>query len=203
VEQPPLPPTPPRNRYFHDGFYLRLAAGYGYLGASSSVNHSDSTASLSAGSGVAFDFMVGGTPAPGVAVGGALQLQGAFNPTSSVTQHGSPVYGLDNGASGSVSFAMIGPMIDAFPIPTGGFHLGSMLGLAELGLKSRDNNVSGGFGASVWTGYMWWASSQWSMGLMARFSMAWTYRAVGTEADPFDATDMSTALGIMLSAAYH
>jgi hypothetical protein len=50
---------------------------------------------------------------------------------------------------------------------------------------------------------MWWASSQWSMGLMARFSMAWTYRAVGTEADPFDATDMSTALGIMLSAAYH
>jgi hypothetical protein len=203
VAQPPLPPTPPRNRYYHDGFYLRLAAGYGYLATSTSLNNNGSTASTS-GSGAAFDLMIGGTPAPGLVVGGALQLQAAFDPGSTVTQAGDVhVSGLDSGASGSVGFGMIGPMIDAFPIPTGGFHLGGTLGLAEVGLRSNQNNLSGGFGAGIWTGYMWWASSQWSMGLMARFSLAFTGRKVGVDAEQFDASDLSTALGIMLSAAYH
>src|ERR1041385_1620897 len=28
VAQPPLPPIEPKNRHFHDGFYLRLSTGF-------------------------------------------------------------------------------------------------------------------------------------------------------------------------------
>ena len=204
VEQPPLPPLPPRNRYFHDGFYLRLSTGYAYLNTSTGVTGSDSTASLS-GHGVALDVMMGGTPAPGLVVGGGLLLEAAFDATSTVKQYqGQFVQGLDNGASGTTGFAIIGPMIDAFPNPNGGFHLGALLGFAALGLKSHENNLSGGFGASIWTGYMWWATSQWSMGLMARFTLAGTGRKLtGDTGGTFDATDTSAGAAVLLSVAYH
>jgi hypothetical protein len=202
VAQPPLPPLQPRNRHFHDGFYLRLSAGYGYLNTSTSLNHNDSTGSLS-GSGVAFDILMGGTPAPGLVIGGGLQLENVFDPGNSVTRNGAAVRGINAGSSGSVGFALLGPMIDAFPNPSGGFHFGGLLGFAEVGLKSNQDNVSGGVGFSLWTGYMWWASSQWSTGLIARYSAGWTRRHVGDQTDQFDATDMSNAFAIMFSAAYH
>lgn len=204
VEQPPLPPLPPRNRYFHDGFYLRLSAGYAYMNTSTGVTGSQSTASLS-GHGVALDVMMGGTPAPGLVVGGGLLLEAAFDPTSTVTQYqGQFVQGLDNGASGTTGFGLVGPMIDAFPNPNGGFHLGALLGFAAVGLKGHESNISSGFGASIWAGYMWWTTSQWSMGLMARFTLAGTSRTLaGDTGATFDASDTSAGAAVLLSVAYH
>ncbi|HEX4339348.1 MAG TPA: hypothetical protein VH062_25755 [Polyangiaceae bacterium] len=202
VAQPPLPPLQPRNRYYHDGFYLRLSGGYSFLHVSTSLRDNDSTSSLN-GSGTAFDIMIGGTPAPGLVIGGGLLLQQAFDPGTSVRLRNGNVRGLDAGANGTVGLGMIGPMIDAFPVPTGGFHFGGLLGLAEVGLEDNQDNLSGGFGLSIWTGYMWWVSSQWSLGIEARYSAAFTTRKIGVESAQFDAHDTSQGFALMFSAAYH
>src|SRR5512146_2348846 len=69
VAQPPLPPLEPRSRRYHDGFYLRLSMGLGALWATSktdNVGYNETTT----GTGGAIDVMAGGTPAPGLVVGG-------------------------------------------------------------------------------------------------------------------------------------
>ena len=202
VAQPPLPPLTPRTRYYHDGFYLRISSGFSYLHVSTSLNNNDSTGSLSGG-GSSFDIMVGGTPAPGLVVGGGLLWQMAFDPSSTVTRRGTAVTGIDSGSNGNVGLLLIGPMIDAFPAPTGGFHVGGLLGFAANGLKDNQDNLSAGLGFSAWTGYMWWVSGQWSLGAMLRFDAAWTRRKVGEQANEFDATDTSTGFTLSFSAAYH
>jgi hypothetical protein len=202
VAQPPLPPLTPRTRYYHDGFYLRLSSGFSYMNVSTSLDGNASTGSVS-GAGGTFDVMVGGSPAPGLVVGGGVFWANAFDPGSTVTRRGATVNGIDSGANGSVSLFMVGPMIDAFPMPTGGFHFGGMLGLAGNGLKDNQDNFSGGVGLSVWTGYMWWVSGQWSLGGMLRFNAAWTRRKIGEQANEFDAADSTTGLTIAFSAAYH
>lgn len=201
VEQPALPPLEPRNRHFHDGFYLRMSVGFGGLWTSSSVSKSDASSDVS-GSGGSLDIMAGGTPAPGLVVGGGLLLQEAFNPAVPQPK-GQVINGFDPGTINSLPFGMLGPMIDAFPNPSGGFHFGGLLGLAQLGLKDNQGNSSGGVGLAAWAGYMWWASSQWSVGGLLRASAAWTGRKVGDEPNQFDVRDNTRALNLMFSAAFH
>jgi hypothetical protein len=207
VEQPPLPPLEPRNRHYHDGFYLRISAGFGGAWTSSKVTSGDFSStdrpkSEVSGSGASFDFMMGGTPAPGLVVGGGILFQETFSP--SVPQpEGTSVPGFDPGTLSSLPFLMIGPMVDAFPNPSYGFHFGGLLGLAQMGLKDNQGNSSGGVGIAAWLGYMWWTSSQWSIGGLVRGSAAWTGRTVGPEGNQFDVADNSRTVNVMFSAAYH
>jgi hypothetical protein len=199
VEQPPLPPLEPRNRHFHDGFYLRLSAGLGGMWVNSSTDFGNGKTS---GAGAALDLMIGGTPAPGLVIGGGVLLQEALNPSSSVASRASD-FRLDRGSSGSIGFGMLGPMIDVFPNPTSGFHFGGLVGLSSLGLKDKDDKTSVGAGLSAWAGYMWWTSSQWSLGGMLRFTGAWSTRQVATSGAETDVTDTTRALTLLFSAAYH
>lgn len=189
VAQPPLPPLQPRSRHYHDGFYLRLSVGFGGLGVSSNGGGVNSTAS---GWGGAIDFLVGGTPAPGLVVGGGVLLQEAFSPSYS-----------ERGPSGPVGFGMLGPMIDAFPNPAGGFHVGGLVGLSRVGLDDAHGNASGGLGLSVWAGYMWWASSDWSLGGLVRLSAARSGRTLGADPAQFDVADTTRAATFMFSTAFH
>ena len=205
VQQPPLPPLEPRNRYYHDGFYLRLSSGFGGLWATSSVDHHSASAKVS-GPATTFDVMVGGTPAPGLVVGAALLLQSAFDPNVELRgQQNVPGLASRTSSNGQLVSALLGPMIDAFPNAAGGFHFGGLLGLSAANLASKDDTGSGGLGVSTWAGYMWWASSQWSLGGLIRLSAAWTGRKrllddLQTEAN---VTDTSTSATLMFSAAYH
>jgi hypothetical protein len=194
----------PRNRYYHDGFYLRLSAGFGGQWSASSTDKSNATATV-AGSGGAFDILMGGTPAPGLVVGGGLILQEAMSPSVEVKTGtgGTASPGLDGGTSAALGFGMLGPMIDAFPNPNGGFHFGGLLGVASIGLKGQNGNQSTGGGLSAWGGYMWWVSSQWSLGGLLRFSAARTSRKLGDQPNEIDVTDATQALTFMLSTAYH
>jgi hypothetical protein len=200
VAQPPLPPLEPKTRYYHDGFYLRLSTGYAYLNVSTSLSNGAGSSGLS-GSGGAFDVLVGGTPAPGLVVGGGLLSEQIFDPGTTI--HTS-VGGVVTRGSGSLGFLMIGPFVDAFPMPAGGFHFGGMLGLAGNSLRSNTDDVSGGLGLALWMGYMWWVSSQWSLGIEGRYTGAWTTRKLGDpNGDQFDATDSSQGFALLFSAAYH
>ena len=79
-----------------------------------------------------------------------------------------------------------------------------MLGLAANSLRSNQDNWSGGLGLSLWAGYMWWVSSQWSLGIEGRYTGAWTTRKVGDPSgDQFDATDSAQGFALLFSAAYH
>jgi hypothetical protein len=190
VETPPPAPLQPRTRHFHDGFYLRLSGGFGALGVSSDAGTYGET--TVAGEGFALDLLLGGTPSPGLVIGGGLLLQDAFQPRYK---------GAATDENDALLFTLFGPMIDVFPSPSSGFHFGALLGLASLGVTDDKDNNSGGLGLSLWTGYMWWASSEWSIGGLVRFSGARTARSL-SEPD-VDIDDTTRSLAIMFSAAYH
>ncbi len=181
----------------HDGFYLRMSLGGGFIGSTVSQNGlADTTLS---GGGGAFDLMIGGTPTPGVVLGGALLGNTAPNPSYEID-------GKQQDVNATLNFAILGPFIDGFPDPKGGFHVGGMLGGAGLSLE--DNATGGsvstsyaGYGAGVWIGYAAWIAPQWSMGGMLRLTGARTVHAAsGSEPER---TTTARAITILFTALYH
>jgi hypothetical protein len=196
VATPPPAPLEPRTRHYHDGFYLRLSTGPALEGVSSSSG--DSKVSTFGG-GFAFDILMGGTPAPGLVVGGGLVTQAAPDPGQ--TASGPSLPGLGQQATGGVGLVLLGPMIDVFPNPNQGFHMGALLGLAGIGLKGNDDKLSGGVGVSAWLGYGDWVAADWSLGGLIRFTAAGTKRTIGSP--EVDVSDGAWGLAAEFSATYH
>jgi len=162
---PPLPP-PVRGVHQHDGFYLRLALG---LAASGTLVSSDQTRVPNysfAGGGAAGDLWLGGTPTPGLAMGGALSFLSANSTTRRVDGDS-----LSGDVSGST--ALLGFFVDGFPDPERGFHFGGSAGLASarsnVKNSGQDEFNGGGLGLAGFLGYDMWVSPQWSLGGMVRF----------------------------------
>lgn len=201
VEQPPPPPLEPKTRHYHDGFYLRLSTGLGFQSVKSTASNTtggDSSVSTS-GAGFALDVLMGGTPTPGLVIGGGSVFQTAVSPGQSTG--GPPMAGLDSQAPGGVGLWLIGPMIDVFPNPNEGFHLGALLGIGAIGLKGNDDKLSGGGGVSAWVGYGGWAAAQWSLGGLIRLTAAGARRTIGPS--EIDVSDGAFGLTLEFSATYH
>jgi hypothetical protein len=163
TEPPPANPSWRR----HDGFYLRMSLGAGGIGAR--VTRSDGSAAFETGSGgSAFDFMLGGSPMPGLTLGGGFQFDlGQRDPETG--PDGEPRRATRD------AFALVGPFIDVYPDPRGGFHFGGMLGGAALAHSESDDAdplTYSGAGGSIWLGYDWWVARQWSLGAMLRGTSA-------------------------------
>jgi len=112
---------------------------------------------------IALDLLIGGSPSPGVSIGGGLLLE--------------PLFSADydrNGAGGHDGFStLLGPFIDGFPDATKGWHLGGLLGLAAQSFQ--DVNASGGntahaagLGGAAWFGYDFWVAGEWAIGPQLR-----------------------------------
>jgi hypothetical protein len=172
----------------HDGFYLRLNLGVGAYGA----RYDDD---ITAGGGaLALDFMLGGSPSRGLAVGGALMADHAQNVT--VEQDGREV------GEATVETGLIGVFIDGFPDPKGGFHVGGLLGLANIRTDAKGADEvrnDAGAGGAVWVGYDAWVGDEWSVGGLLRFSAA---LGRSTKNDQ-DRDSQSRALTLMFTALYH
>jgi hypothetical protein len=102
---------------------------------------------------------IGGTAVEGLVVAGALrasQTRDAF--------HGSHY----QGDRASMSGGALGVLVDWFPNPTQGFHVGGLAGLGVVTLTDSSTVDSNGaaFAGSVFGGYDWWIGPQWSLGLM-------------------------------------
>jgi hypothetical protein len=163
----PEPAAPVDREYRqHEGFYLRANVGLGSFSASGDV----ATVDLSTGGmSLAYDLLVGFGPAPGFALGagvaGDLQLSGDWE------------FGPVDGGSGDLSSFVIGPFVDAYPNPKGGWHFG---GLAGLGLHSLDAGGGGeassgiGFGGAAWAGHDVWVGPEWSVGGQLRLDASRT-----------------------------
>jgi len=163
--------------YTHDGFYLRLALGGGYVHDKLhyegvpvfglKVGSFDGQAN---GGSFQGDLAGGWAIEPGLIIGGELYIEQVANPTVTVA-------GRNVGTDVSVgTLTMLGPYIDWYLDPHKGFHFGGMIGGARLTMKdSADNKLSNdpiGGGGMAFVGYEWWAAEQWAVGVQGQFAVA-------------------------------
>ena len=199
VAQPPPPPPIQRGRHLHDGFYLRMSLGAGALTSEIEFENSPVDGSTLRGGGGAFDLLIGGTPTPGLAIGGGLLINGASN-ADIETEGQSSDTDLDLG------FGLIGVFVDGFPNPRGGFHVGGLLGGAVFSLTSDEDDddplhESSGWGGAVWLGYGGFVSSDWSLGAKLRFAGGVTRSE--QESDGFEDRVRTQSVTLLFSALYH
>lgn len=158
-------PIVPRSYRLHDGFYARASVGFGTLSANFDDDHVSDRDLSGSGLGLGMQLMLGGSPSPGLAVGGALLAHGAFpaefERSATATQ------------DRSLAVGILGPFIDGFPVATKGWHLGGMLGLALANVEgSSSDQVSAtrGLGGAAWFGHDFWVADEWSVGPMLQLA---------------------------------
>jgi len=151
-----------RTYHFHEGFYLRASVGFGYYyGSFSDGNRPNSDFSAHGGT-MSLDLLIGGSPSPGISIGGGLLVDPLFG--ASFERNGREV-----GSHAGVS-TLIGPFIDAFPDATRGWHLGGLIGLAGQSFQNVNATTgdgrqrSVGIGGAAWFGYDFWVAPEWAAG---------------------------------------
>lgn len=148
----------------HDGFYLQLTGGLGYVSTSVSGG-GDSTMG-----GLALDtsLMIGGSPMPGLAIGGGFFMD--YMPSPSVSAGGMDV---DIGLTSQYFLGILGLFADFYPDPADGLHFQAYAGWGGLE-SSFDGNVGGsdptGLVLSVAGGYDVWIGDELSAGVLLRFA---------------------------------
>ncbi len=150
----------------HNGFYLQLTGGLGYV----STSADDATGDMSMG-GLALDtsLLLGGTPIPGLAIGGGLMID--YMPSPSVTVNDMD---FDTGIT-SQYLVGIGLFGDFYPDPAGGLHFQAFVGWGGLE-SSFEGNVGGsdptGLVMTIAGGYDVFISDELSVGGLARLGFA-------------------------------
>src|SRR5690606_20953998 len=155
VAEPGLPLQ--RTDYVHEGFYTRVAVGPGYQYTNINNKLNDSSASSSSFS-LAADLKIGGSPSPGIALGGGVLTNLALGTT------------FDDVSGGAVFNFLAGPFFDAFPNAKEGFHMGTLLGMSGISLSSdvSPSSFAVGGGGAAWLGYDMWVAPEWSTGFELR-----------------------------------
>jgi hypothetical protein len=179
-----------RSYHVHDGFYLRLNIGLGAYGIRYEDDYNAGGASL------AFDVLAGGSPSKGFVIGGALLSDFSRNLSF---RHGDTDVG-----EVDVGTILLGPFVDGFPNPKGGWHVGGMIGLAGIRTDGAPGQTAAredqGGGGAVWFGYDAWVADEWSIGGLLRFAAA-VGRSKDDAGTQRDST--STALTLMFTTLYH
>lgn len=203
---PPRPPLRTRGRHYHDGFYARLSTGFSVQGTLEKFDAVPGDVTYRNG-GISFDALLGGTPTPGLVIGGGLLVDLGGHPNVRVREGSTDVADAAHASSKQgTGLFLIGPMIDGFPNPRGGLHIGGLIGPAYVGIKDQQGNASSGFGLSAWIGYDWWVADDWSIGGLLRLSAARTGldRTIGPGDGTRTTTGLSTgSLALMFTALYH
>jgi opacity protein-like surface antigen len=180
---------------------MRLGFGPGYGWGKSEVE--DIEVSYSGG-GFLVDIMLGGTIGNLVVIGGGLQLGQILNPDAEITS-GDASLGIGTGDEG-LGITTLGPFVDVYFGKSSGGHAGTMLGLGNIGLEGEtDDEVSTGWGWSVFGGYEFWVSDQWALGADLRYTRVKGERVFGEVLDSQFATsvtvkDTAHIFGVMFSA---
>ena len=154
---------------YHEGLFLRLATGPAFMRESWRPEGGGERATYT-GWGPALEVAVGKSVARGLVVAGAAQLAGIINRTE--TFRGSS-YDL----ASTIHFVdTVGALVDYYPDPRKGFHLGGALGLvavSELDTHFGNLQTDWGGSASLHVGKETFISDRWSAGVMARVTFYW------------------------------
>ena len=159
----------------HNGFYLRVSLGAGGLsmqreaeGTAQSELVYSGDSSINAGA-TTFELSIGGTPGGGLALAGTLLTYRVQEPVLEFDSGGEVDLG------GPLDVIVLGPSVDWFPNPNGGFHFGGTLGLAAATAETPSGSTFerlGGVGGaiSLQVGYDWWIGEEWSLGVQGRLT---------------------------------
>jgi hypothetical protein len=207
--EPPPPPSaldPTGDERRHDGFYLRIGIGFGWLvlnrdaeaTAGDAVYTGESRIRGAAGMG---EISIGGTVGSGLVLCGTLL--GHEHREATLERQEGP----DIEMRAGLSFGMIGMGGHYFPDERGGFHVGGTLGLAyavAAAHHSKFGTLGGtGIGLSLASGYDWWVADQWALGVLGRISVARLRGEVTSEGITGKEDDTAAALGVMFSVLHH
>jgi hypothetical protein len=153
---------------YHDGFYLRLGVGAGYL--TSKLTQTEETESMGGAHGFTLpvEIAIGGSPTPGFVLGfGSWGIN--LVDTTHTTGRGDFVQEADASTGGIV---MLGPFADVYPAPRAGFHVqfAPCFSYVSSGTSSvLASELTGiGFGGMLGLGYEGWVSDQWGVGVLFR-----------------------------------
>lgn len=193
----------------HDGFYLRLGIGYGYLNTSSSfsgdINGQPARDLIGdftySGSGPALDFAIGGTPARGLVIGYAYAGQIVLAPRVTIeTPYGEQTKEPKN----NLASATHGLLVDVFPNPRGNLELGGLVGFAVVS-TGQEGNSSLGMAGAIWGGYGVWASDQMSLVGLLRLGYSYTESDTTsvTGGSPIARGDSTLTLSVLGAMLWH
>jgi hypothetical protein len=164
----------------HDGFYLRVATGFGVYDErleSATLPEGGKIEARNRGIAALSDFAIGGTVAPGWVVGGRIFSVDLV--ASTYRASGSGVVPVpDELDPGLRNLSVIGPFVDWYPNVRGGFHAQGGLGLATLTPRlfghpatQRSEYLAVGGALVLGTGYDWWVADEWSIGFMGQLGL--------------------------------
>ena len=183
--------------YAHDGFYLRLGLGVGYLHDSITLKGVTSNTDFSIkGFGIPLEIALGGTIAPGLVLGGAIQGGSFPNPTAKFG-------GISGDLNTTAVLSSIGPFVDYYPDPRGGLHFQGFVGYGVIGAQDDDGDTSSdnpkGVALSAGVGHEWFVSQGWSIGVLGRLQYAHLTWSSGGAKE----TDSVISPGVLASFTYH
>ena len=155
----------------HDGFQFRGVAGFAYWVDWQEPSDSVATGNQVQGPGANLEAFVGGAIAPGLFVGGTYGAVIVPEPTVS-WNGGSPSSETNPHVWWQHS---LGPYVDYYPSPRGGFHVLGDVGYA-LQMSERPPGDSMGTGTGyvlgAGVGYDWWVSNEWGVGVLGQLRFA-------------------------------
>jgi hypothetical protein len=209
VSVTPPPPVPSRGVEMHDGFYFRAGLGLGGL-MGKLTDEEDEELSLS-GFSVLSELAFGGTPVPGVVIGGGIYTGNVSTTTYEVDLDGGGSVSIDGSSS---TVGLIAPFVDVYPNPEQGLHFGGAIGLGVVTADEGDDDddfyfppdkYSGvGLGLMAQAGYEAWVADQWSIGGVAR--LLFVRATLKPEDDDVEGMDVKASVfvpGVLFTATYH
>jgi hypothetical protein len=176
----------------HDGFFMRVTAGLGYLSASENQNGADVTYS---GLGESYSVALGGTIAPN------LILYGEFLGTSITNASWS-----SGGRTQDYSYLDLtqfgfGPGLAYYVEPINLYLSGTLtftkIYFSDTSTANPIDNTSPGIGLSFTVGKEWWVTPDWGIGIAGQFHVA-------SMNDPtYDSRMRTVVLSLLFSATYN
>lgn len=168
----------------HDGFYMRLGAGYGYMTDTNTVGSLEGKIK---GAGSAWLLTLGGTPIPGLVIGGTLFTHIQPKPT---VEAGGQSKSIDE----TLFLLGIGPTVDFYPDPKAGLHFGGGFLYSTF---NAINYTSTGYGVHVEGGYDFFFSDSWSIGPLLQLAYSNTSKDQGGITSKDSATSISAMITIV------
>lgn len=205
---PPMaPPVPSRGVEMHDGFYFRAGLGFGALIGKVEPDTESNLDSKTSGFSVLSELAFGGTPVPGLVIGGGIYS--ANTPTTSYEfEEGDTSLSIDGKGT---TVGVIGPFVDVYPNPELGLHFQGALGFGILTADESDDDdvdfppdkYSGvGFGLMVGGGYEVFVADQWSIGGVVR--VVYANATMKSDSDDFvDVKAHALVPGALFTVTYH
>jgi outer membrane autotransporter protein len=151
----------------HDGFFLRLGLNLGpsFTTAQAEVNGQEGPEQKLSGFTTGFDLLLGGSPMPGLVIGGGLLGATTSNPTIEVGD-------IEGEGDGTLIFGAAAAFANYYFDPKQGLHIQGLVGFAVLDAVSSEGTSGGndptGIGLGLGIGYDFWISDEWSIGPFGR-----------------------------------